>query len=345
MKKKNANLPKPTLAAKFPTAPWRVYQAGFAPDSKTLVLVAHDEIGVAIVDVGTWKMRTLPELECTLDHLVFSPDGTSFVLPIGPDDPTQCLQTTAALKWEIKPGSMDAAFSPDGKTLAITRSKRVLLIDAATGKTIREMAGHTKRVDDVVFSSDGRRIASVGQSQVCLWDARSGKLVAVVKEPPGEVHVIAFSPDSRSLAVADAKGVMRLYDPVSGKQQHEWQAHGCNIFYLAFTSESQRLITQSFVGDDLSLRVWEFPSCRQIHQFPGAQTSFHLTPDEKAVVLLVAGVPQIRSLATWELCSSLWKKPLLMSTLAFSPDGNWMVCIMDNGETQVWRITGALPPG
>ena len=41
-----------------------------------------------------------------------TPDGTSFVLPIGPDDPTQCWQTTAALKWEIKPGSMDVRQRP-----------------------------------------------------------------------------------------------------------------------------------------------------------------------------------------------------------------------------------------
>ena len=307
------------------------------------MLVAHDNVGVVIIDVNTWSIRTLPELASTLDHLAFSPDGTSFVLPIGGDDPTQCWKTTATLKWEIKPGSMDAAFSPDGKTLAATRSKFVLLCDAATGKILHEMPKHTKRVDELAFSSDGKRVASFGQSQVCLWDARHGKLVAVVKEPPGEVHVIGFSPNSRSLAVADANGIIRLYDPASGKKQHEWQAHGCPIFHLTFTSDSTRLLTQSFVGDDLSLRVWEFPSCRQVHQFPGARTSFYLSPDEKTVVLLVGSVPEMRSLATWELRKIPWKTPLRMSSLAFSPDKNWMACILENGKTQVWKITDALP--
>ncbi len=344
MPKKNAKAPRATLAADLATEAWRVYRAAFSPDSKTLVLVAHDQVGVAIVDVGTWTIRTLPPLGRTLAHLAFSPDGAAFVLPIGKDDPMQCWKTTATLEWEIKPGSEDAAFSPDGKTLAATRSKSVLLCDATTGRILHEMSGHTQRVDDVVFSSDGKRVASVGQSQVCLWDARNGKLVSVVKDPPGEVHVIAFSPDSRSLAVADAKGVIHLFDPASGKKQHQWQAHGCHIFHLTFTSDSTRLLTQSFVGDDLSLRVWEFPSCRQMHQFPGARTSFHLTPDEKMVALLIDRVLQIRRLDTWELRPSPWKTPPLMSNLAFSPDRNWVACKLDSGKTQVWRITDALSP-
>jgi WD40 repeat protein len=274
------------LAVELNTDDWRVYRACFSPDSKTLVLASHNK-GISIFDVGSWEMRSVPKLGRPLDHIAFSPDSASFVLPVGKDDPTRCCSTAAVLKWQLKPGSMAAAFSPDGQTLAATRSKSVLICDAATGRILHDMSGHTKRVDSVIFSSDGKRIASLGQSQVCLWDAQNGKLVAVVKEAPGEVHAILFSPDSRSLVVSEAKGMIRVYEASSGRKQHEWQAHGSHVFYLAFTSDSTRLLSQSFVGDDHSLRIWDFPGCRQIHQRPGERTGFYLSPNEQSVVLII----------------------------------------------------------
>jgi WD40 repeat protein len=343
MTKENPQSKQPTLAAEFKTQNWRVYNPRFSPDSKTLVMAAHDNVGLVLISVGNWQVRTLPKLEGAVFHLPFSPDGKSFLVPIFDGFSMQCLQTTTgSLLWELEPGSAVAAFSLDGKTLATTRKKSVLLCDPATGKILHEMLGHKSRVERVVFSPDGSRLASMGATQACLWDARKGKLIAVVQEKKGDVPAIGFSSDSRYLAVANAKGVIRLYESTSGKKHHEWQAHGCFIWRLDFTSDSKRLLTESYVGDDNSVRLWSFPDGREIYQVPRPQ-NWKITPDGKYAVIATGSLLELRDLETWQLAGSIELKTRSPVCLfAFSPDQNWLVCVLENEKTQIWQIKDLL---
>ena len=65
-------------------------------------------------------------------------------------------------------GLIATAFSPDGKLVAAgqggeTDTGKVHLLDAATGKLVRDVSGHKEGVTDVLFSSDGKHLISVGR--------------------------------------------------------------------------------------------------------------------------------------------------------------------------------------
>ena len=56
------------------------------------------------------------------------------------------------------------------------------LWDAATGKALATLAGHTDRVMSAAFSPDGTRVVTASDDSTArLWDAASGKALATLE--------------------------------------------------------------------------------------------------------------------------------------------------------------------
>jgi WD40 repeat protein len=71
---------------------------------------------------------------------------------------------------------VSAAFSPDGKILAIAagndhQGTEVYLWDTATGKEIRRLKGHQDYISSVAFSPDGKYLVSASRDNtVLVWE-------------------------------------------------------------------------------------------------------------------------------------------------------------------------------
>jgi RNA polymerase sigma factor (sigma-70 family) len=179
-----------------------------------------------------------------------------------------------------------AAFSPDGLLLATGGADKVVrLWEAATGKPIATLRGHTQDITSLVFSPDGKTLLSGSgdfisrfRGDTKLWDVATRR-ERLTLSGRSDADTAAFAPDGRVVATASFGGV-RLWDAATGKEIRNWEAHpgvfpagsggglprGYWIYSMAYSPDGNTLVTAS---DDKSVRFWDPQTGQELRRLPG----------------------------------------------------------------------------
>ncbi len=225
----------------------------FRPDGRT-VAVGSGDGGLSLYDADTGReVRKLPGHQGAVRAVAFTHDGKT--LAVAGDE--QVIRFWDPDAGRVRHTVHDAgevtslAFSPDGGLLVVgSADGKVRLWRTASGTLLRRAEADAGPVHAVAFAPDGRRVASAGHDgTIRLWDmtvARSpqvlphalsgvswgrpglmptvqGLLYAALERPlrvlpaTAEVFGLAFSPDGNTLASVGADGVIRLWDPATGR--------------------------------------------------------------------------------------------------------------------------------
>ncbi|MCC7448283.1 MAG: WD40 repeat domain-containing protein [Anaerolineae bacterium] len=180
------------------------------------------------------------------------------------------------------------AYSPDGKTLAVSSSLGVWLFNGSGpfDKPIRFL-DQDDWVHNVAFSPDGKILAAAGNKSIWLWDVRRGTKRGTF---PGDT-LVDFSPDGRLLATRGLSGdgfggwptaTVRIFDAATGVElstliANQWSTRTTD---LAFSPDGKLIAAiwsaTSYgggCGDDSQKRI-------QIWRMKDVFGKWRVTPDD-----------------------------------------------------------------
>jgi WD40 repeat protein len=362
------------------TAVWPL--CALIPGGNEFMLATGDyKITLYIFDTQSGRLlRKIPTSADSYSDGRIAPDGKTFVLSgeenYQPDIEVGNLASgniTRRIKSDLEDDSKCvAAFSPDGKILAVgTKNKVARLMDAATGKTLREIGDKENKITALAFSPDARKLLIVTGDFISqygdVWNVADGKQSCgfEIKPQMPLVNTAVFSSDGRFVALADddearvweitqdappEKGQIRILP--SGWSENTETAHLVArldpahdaVWNVAFSSGGKYALSagRDTRTDAVFVRVWNAGSGTLLHRFAGVRGAF--SPDESTFALAGEdGSLCLMDLKTGGEIRTLEKLPAAPSLLAFSPSGKVLVAQCGEGDIRLLDAEGKVP--
>ena len=261
-----------------------IEDASYSPDQK-LFVTASNTAKVWDAEKGTLIRELKPKYE-GLHTVVFSPDGSKILAGgFGGLQVWNALTgeplffvTTSVNQFDFI-SVYSACFSPDGKLIAGGQQDSTVRIwDAATGKLLTTMRGHTETVFSVAFNPDGKQVASISfDGTLKTWDVKTGKLLFDRAVEKGASSV-SYSHDGKQIVTACYYKV-QTWDSDSGNIIREFK--DSSLRYASFAPDDKTIITSYNNGYSV---LWDVESGKKIRQFKGHSntvTSAKISPDGK----------------------------------------------------------------
>ena len=323
----------------------QVVSADFSSDGKRILSAGADHTAKVWDAERGQSVLTLNGTSGPVRGVAFSPDSARITTAGGVHD--------AATGQKFLPfagATGPAVYSPDGNWIVTGGGDNTAIVwDAATGREVRRLKGHTGAVLSVAFSPDGHRIATAAVHQdspgaVRIWDAEKGHQLVAIDGLKSRAWNVAFSPDSRRIVTCDDRDA-KVWDALTGQELMTLSGHTHEVWSAAYARDGKRIVTGCL---DKSVRVWNAETGRIVHTLKGHTAgvwSVAVSPDGKRIfsgsddqTVRVWDAGDGHELLTLKAISA----PIF--TVAISPDGKRLAAGGEDGTVRVWVADRAQAP-
>jgi WD40 repeat protein len=148
-------------------------------------------------------------------------------------------------------------FSPDGKTLAVSGNREVLLHRADGSGLVKRLSGKSDRILSIAFSADGHLMIAGGGTparfgEIQFWEPARARCCGLRKRPAIRYLARRWPLMRSKVAVGCADNTVRAFDTATGKELYKISAHENWVLGTVFGIDSQRLVS---VGRDRAAKL------------------------------------------------------------------------------------------
>jgi WD40 repeat protein len=243
-------------------------------------LISCDARGARWWDLAGRKQTATLDLESASDIDIAADGQLLAVIPQWIGNRLRVVDAKGKPRFEVEVSSNALCLSPDGKHLVwADTSSNLHLLDAVTGKELRQWRDPGGIPNLVRFSTDGKMLLSAYHlcltpsprwaESVRLRDISTGEQLRVWDlddERRSSVLSAAFSADGRTVVTGNSQGVLILLDVASGQVVWSRKASPKQIRAVAFAPDGRSVAA---AGDDWVVRWWEVATGQERCRFVG----------------------------------------------------------------------------
>lgn len=274
-----------------------------------------------------------------------------------PEEARETITAGALTVYSLPPVLTALAFSPDGKMLAVSGNREILLHTLDGSAPPKRLAGLSERILSLAFSKDGSLLVAAGGTpsrfgEVQFWDLPAAKLRRSVMLTGDTVFGVSLSPDGTRAAVGCIDNTVRIVDTATGKDLDKMGAHENWVLGTVFGVDGKRVVS---VGRDGSAKLTDAASGafqENVNLLRGPLTAVARHPardivviggeDRVAYVYLMDRPKNMKIADDTTLIRKLERQNGAIAALAWSPDGSRIAVAGAAPEVNVYDAdTGA----
>ncbi|MHB1556239.1 MAG: WD40 repeat domain-containing protein [Isosphaeraceae bacterium] len=245
-----------------------------SPDGRSLA-IGGDIAEVELYDLGLGDARLRRVIPiCETTELRFSPDGRILAAALARSNDVILWDVEAGHEWKALRGHTSPvsslAFFPDGRSLATGgRADRTILVwDLESGRPTRTFRGSDAPLVSLAASADGRLLVSSNPNEcrVRVRDVATGAQVRSLAGQSPWPDLVAFGLDRSMAAVADDRGVVRLWSLETGRELGRLDGQCAQLRGLAISPDGQSLLALGADGGILSWDLADLTADAGIHR-------------------------------------------------------------------------------
>jgi WD40 repeat protein len=290
---------------------------------------------------------------------LFSPDGALLAMADANGDVVvrQTSDWKLVSRLHHDGGATALAFASDKNLLTGGYDGLIRSWDIRSSRQLSQYTGAHGTLWTVDVSPDGRRVAAAGEDGIIrIWPTDSNAAPTLLKGHARNVWEVEFSPDGNQLASGSFDKSARIWDVRTGKPLRTLNGHEQAVVGLDLSGDGRRLATG---GDDSTIRLWRTTDGAPLRRVKAGNHVYSIDLSKDGRWLATGGRARGAVGTFWHQLTGaggnahpakLWRAsdmamvaalphPDDVVSVAFSPDGGWLVTSSEDHKARLWRLT------